>query len=77
MVAAEFAEDDDRMLDLGVPDEEWDILYRMRLQVERDVLVELVDDGLAVPQPMASHVLARPEAQHVNIEGAAVPSAAH
>jgi hypothetical protein len=77
MVAAEFAEVDERMLDLGVPDEEWDILYRMRLQVERDVLVELVDDGLVAPHPMASQVQARPEAQHVNVEVAGVPSAAH
>ena len=45
MVAAEFAELDETLLDLEVPDEEWDILYRMRLQIERDVLAELVDDG--------------------------------
>ena len=54
MVAAEFAEVDDTLLDLEVPDEEWDILYRMRLQVERDVLVELVDDGALATVPTAT-----------------------
>jgi hypothetical protein len=76
MVAAEFAEVDDTMLDLGVPDDEWDILYRMRLQTERDVLVELVDDGIEVPQPRGSQVRMRPELQRANVEVAAVPSAA-
>jgi len=30
---------DSRLLDLAVPTDEWDILYRLRLQVERDILV--------------------------------------
>ena len=58
MVAAEFAEVDDTLLDLEVPDEEWDILYRMRLQIERDVLVDLVDDG-ALPADPSQGALAR------------------
>lgn len=29
---------DATLLDLAVPDDEWDILYRMRLQIERDLL---------------------------------------
>ena len=58
MVAAEFAEVDDTLLDLEVPDEEWDILYRMRLQIERDVLVELVDDEALATVP-SQEALAR------------------
>ena len=27
------------LLDLAVPTDEWDILYRLRLQIERDLLV--------------------------------------
>jgi hypothetical protein len=30
---------DARLLDLAVPTDEWDILYRLRLQIERDLLV--------------------------------------
>lgn len=37
-VAVEFAGIDDAMVDLAVPEDEWDILYRVRLQVERDIL---------------------------------------
>jgi hypothetical protein len=40
---AEFAALDVTLLDLAVPTDEWDILYRMRLQIERDLL------GGAVP----------------------------
>jgi hypothetical protein len=29
---------DETLLDLAVPNDEWDILYRMRLQIERDLL---------------------------------------
>jgi hypothetical protein len=76
MVAAEFAEVDDKMLDLDVPDEEWDILYRMRLEVERDVLVDLVDDPAAVRHTLASQARMRPESQPANVEVTAVPSAA-
>ncbi len=47
-VAAECAEIDETLHHLEVPEEEWDILYRLRLQMERDVLRELVDDGQGV-----------------------------
>ena len=30
---------DSLLLDLAVPTDEWDILYRLRLQIERDLLV--------------------------------------
>jgi len=36
---AEFDEIDEALLDLAVPTDEWDILYRLRLQIERDLLV--------------------------------------
>lgn len=35
---AAFEEIDKQLLDLAVPTDEWDILYRMRLQIERDLL---------------------------------------
>jgi hypothetical protein len=35
---AAFAPIDVRLLDLAVPTDEWDILYRLRVQVERDLL---------------------------------------
>jgi undecaprenyl-diphosphatase len=35
---AEFRPIDDRLLELAVPTDEWDILYRLRVQVERDLL---------------------------------------
>ena len=44
-VVAECAEIDETLANLKVSDEEWEILYRLRLQMERDVLVELVDGG--------------------------------
>ena len=77
MVAAEFAEVDDTLLGLEVQDEEWDILYRMRLQVERDVLVQLVDDGAIATVPSATRVRARPEPGLVNLEVGAVRGSAH
>ena len=77
MVAAEFAEIDKTLLDLEVPDEEWDILYRMRLQVERDVLVELISEGAVTTVATATRVPARSEAQRVNLEVGAVSGAAH
>jgi hypothetical protein len=45
---AAFAAIDARLLDLAVPTDEWDILYRMRLQIERDLLVG-VKPGTASP----------------------------
>jgi hypothetical protein len=36
---AAFKAIDSRLLDLAVPTDEWDILYRLRLQIERDLLV--------------------------------------
>jgi hypothetical protein len=35
----EFEGIDAMLLDLAVPTDEWDILYRLRLQIERDLLV--------------------------------------
>jgi hypothetical protein len=37
-VSAHFAAIDDRLMILAVPTDEWDILFRLRLQVERDLL---------------------------------------
>jgi len=39
---------DARLLDLAVPTDEWDILYRLRLQIERDLLVG-AEPGTAFP----------------------------
>jgi hypothetical protein len=36
------------LLDLAVPTDEWDILYRLRLQFERDLLAG-VEPGTAFP----------------------------
>ena len=38
--AGEFAAIDRLLLELAVPTDEWDILYRMRLQIERDLLAK-------------------------------------
>jgi hypothetical protein len=38
--ATSFAAVDRRLLDLQVSDDEWDVLYRMRLRLERDMLAE-------------------------------------
>ncbi len=35
---ASFKAIDARLLDLAVPTDEWDVLYRLRLQIERDIL---------------------------------------
>ena len=52
--SARFAAIDDRLMVLAVPTDEWDILFRLRLQVERDLLAgrrhELVAPG-PVPGP--------------------------
>jgi hypothetical protein len=37
---ASFDEVDAELLDLAVPTDEWDILYRLRVQIERDLLAE-------------------------------------
>jgi len=67
-VAAECAEIDHTLSNLEVPDEEWDILYRLRLQMERDVLVDLV--GGEGAGPGRSHVRqARPATAPVPIPG--------
>ena len=39
---AELESIDARLVDLAVPTDEWDILYRLRLQIERDILVGAV-----------------------------------
>ncbi len=41
---------DRRLLELTVPTDEWDVLYRLRLQIERDLLAEL-DPGRPRPRP--------------------------
>ncbi len=45
---AAFEAIDARLLDLAVPNDEWDILYRLRLQMERDLLAG-VEPGTAFP----------------------------
>jgi hypothetical protein len=58
---AVFTAIDARLLDLAVPTDEWDILFRLRLQIERDLLAgaepgmafagqELESSGVAAPQ---------------------------
>ncbi len=66
-VAAECAEIDQTLSNLKIPDEEWDILYRLRLQMERDVLVDLVGGETG---PGRSHVpQARPVTAPLPIPG--------
>ncbi|HEV8402288.1 MAG TPA: hypothetical protein VGQ31_04565 [Candidatus Limnocylindrales bacterium] len=75
MVAAEFSEIDDTLLRLEVPDEEWDILYRIRLQIERDVLVELVDEGaLATVTPKFARARIGRAARRPTLESGALPA---
>ena len=45
---AELEEIDATLLDLAVPTDEWDILYRIRLQIERDLLIG-AEPGTAFP----------------------------
>jgi hypothetical protein len=45
---ATFTEIDQKLLDLLVPTDEWDILYRLRLQIERDLLIG-VEPGTEFP----------------------------
>jgi hypothetical protein len=54
-VRTEFAGVDETLLDLPVPTEEWDILYRLRLQVERDALAS-IEPGTAFPGDQAAKV---------------------
>ena len=50
---------DATLLDLAVPTDEWDILYRLRLQIERDLLIG-AEPGTAFPghEPEGSHAAA-------------------
>ena len=61
-VAAALAAIDEALLELDVPIEEWDILYRSRLQVERDALAGTRRRGL--PAPGATATLAADPAGH-------------
>lgn len=45
---AAFTAIDAKLLDLEVPTDEWDILYRLRLQIERDLLAG-IEPGTAFP----------------------------
>ena len=45
---AAFEAVDARLLELAIPTDEWDILYRLRLQIERDLLAGIVP-GTAFP----------------------------
>jgi hypothetical protein len=47
-VPAELKAIDATLLDLAVPTDEWDILYRIRLQIERDLLIG-AEPGTAFP----------------------------
>ena len=53
-VAAALAAIDEALLELDVPIEEWDILYRSRLQVERDALAGTRRRGLPAPGAIAT-----------------------
>jgi hypothetical protein len=61
----EFKAIDTTLMDLAVSTDEWDILYRLRLQVERDIL--------AGAQP-GTVVLAHGSATHVDLVGAGTES---
>jgi hypothetical protein len=50
---ARFAAIDDRLMGLAVPTDEWDILLRLRLQVERDLLAG-AGSGSVPPRPESS-----------------------
>jgi hypothetical protein len=56
---ANFEAIDATLLDLAVPTDEWDILYRIRLQIERDLLIG-AEPGTAFPgrEPGARDVVA-------------------
>ena len=58
---ASFDAIDDRLLEIDVPTDEWDVLYRTRLQVERDLLIH-AGPGSVFPG-------------HVTTDGGAVRSA--
>ena len=53
-VAAALAAVDETLLELQVPIDEWDILYRSRLQVERDALAGTRRRGLPAPTATAT-----------------------
>jgi hypothetical protein len=54
-IDAAFSGIDERLLGLAIPTDEWDILYRLRLQAERDLLIG-AEPGTAFP---GSEVAAR------------------
>ena len=76
MVAAEFAEIDQTLLELEVPDDEWDILYRLRLQVERDVLAARIGDERAMlpGEPSPAGVGAAPRRARIEVGASSSPA---
>jgi len=56
---AEFEAIDATLLDLAVPTDEWDIVYRIRLQIERDLLIG-AEPGTAFPGHEPAHHVAAP-----------------
>jgi hypothetical protein len=68
-VHAAFAAIDASLLDLAVPTDEWDILYRLRLEIERDLLIG-ARPGTAFPvvakrrEPATRTVTAAPVPRH-------------
>lgn len=63
IVAAEFAALDRALIDLKVTTDEWDILYRLRLQIERDILTG-VKPGTALPTDGTAEGTASARASH-------------
>ena len=63
-ISATFAAIDRDMTDLAIDPDEWDILYRIRLQIERDILVgaALDPDRSAAEPALADGVHLRPRA---------------
>jgi hypothetical protein len=59
---AVFESIDATLLDLAVPTDEWDILYRLRLQIERDLLAGS-EPGTAFPGQAPSTATSRPWAR--------------
>jgi hypothetical protein len=59
-----FATIDEQLLDVDVPTEEWDLLYRLRLQAERDLLIGS-EPGTAFPgaRSVDRDATAEPEGQ--------------
>ena len=59
-VAAELRSIDEALAVLAVPHDEWEVLYRQRLQVERDLLAGSLTRG-SLPRRRAEDAGARPE----------------